>query len=179
MARCETAVTMCGLACCAHASERGCIVMIGGQYCKLLSAIPWDCATFPAATKKSNPFKKCETMKHRTLLAIAVSAIALLAGSAMTFADDRPSNGPNYVTGSGTPKARYVRKRRPMEVEIYSNRRRRGYYSYSAADVVSTTRRTPAPYLDVRQSPGGPFDSGFYFDSGLSGHYGAQSPYMH
>jgi hypothetical protein len=117
-------------------------------------------------------------MKHRTLLAIAVGAIALLACSAMSRADIRMAGGLGYANGPGLTKVRYVRKRRPMQVDIYSTRRRRGY-SYSAADVINTSgRHAPPPYADVRQTPGGPFDSGYFFDSGM-GTVGGNSPYLH
>jgi hypothetical protein len=145
--------------------------------CKLLSAILQDCGSFPNEAK-ANPFTKRETMKHKTILAIAVGAISLLACSAITQAEDRPSSGPNYVNGPESGKARHVRRRRPMQVDIYSTRRRHGY-SYSAADVVSTSGSNPPPYLDVRQSPGGPFYSGFWFDPGIVGPYGGNSPYLH
>jgi len=51
-------------------------------------------------------------------------------------------------------------------------------YSYGRADVVSTYGESPPPWLDVRQTPGGPFDSGFFFDSGM-GLHGGNSPYQH
>jgi hypothetical protein len=60
----------------------------------------------------------------------------------------------------------------------YLGRRRIGGYSYRASDVTGTYGRSPPPYLDVRQSPGGPFDSGFFFDSGISPR-GGNSPYFH
>lgn len=145
--------------------------------CKLRSAILQDCVSFPNEAR-ANPFTKRETMKHKTILAIAVGAISLLACSAITQAEDRPSSGPNFVNGPGSGKVRHVRRRRPMQVDIYSTRRRHGY-SYSAADVVSTSGSAPPPYLDVRQSPGGPFYSGFWFDPGIVGPYGGQSPYLH
>ncbi|MFN0217897.1 MAG: hypothetical protein ACKVP4_03670 [Hyphomicrobium sp.] len=64
---------------------------------------------------------------------------------------------------------------------------RRGGYSYSYADSVNTygdnrsiyggasTYRDPA--LD-KQTNAGPFDHGFFFDSGVSGPHGGDSPYM-
>jgi hypothetical protein len=84
------------------------------------------------------------------------------------------------VTNAGNSaltQVRYYRKKRPLEVTIYG-RRRIGGYSYRAPDVISTYGRSPPPYADVRQSPGGPFDSGFFFDSGI-GPQGGNSLYFH
>lgn len=67
----------------------------------------------------------------------------------------------------------------------YTVRRRRGGYSYNYGDAINTDARGKAGgsgYRDprlYRQSPGGPFDSGFFFDSGVGSPYGGQSPYMH
>jgi hypothetical protein len=66
----------------------------------------------------------------------------------------------------------------------YTIRRHRGGYSYGYGDSINTDVRGKAgnsgfrdPNL-YRQTPGGPFDSGFFFDSGM-GLNGGQSPYMH
>lgn len=67
----------------------------------------------------------------------------------------------------------------------YTLRRRRGGYSYGYGDAINTDARGKAGgsgYTDprlYRQSPGGPFDSGFFFDSGVGSPYGGQAPYMH
>lgn len=63
---------------------------------------------------------------------------------------------------------------------------RRGGYSYSAADTINTygdsrtrfgsTSVYRHPYLD-RQTNSGPFDHGFFFDSGISPR-GGDSPYQ-
>lgn len=84
---------------------------------------------------------------------------------------------PGYSGRYTQTKARAYPKRRPLEVTIYG-RRRIGGYSYSAADVTSTFGGRPPPWMDVRQTPGGPFDSGFFFDSGM-GLHGGNSPYQH
>jgi len=69
----------------------------------------------------------------------------------------------------------------------YTIRRRRGGYSYSYGDSINTYGDSRTKYggasayrdprLD-RQSPAGPFDHGFFFDSGI-GLNGGESPYMH
>ena len=67
----------------------------------------------------------------------------------------------------------------------YTIRRKRGGYSYGYGDSINTDARGKAGgsgYRDprlYRQSPGGPFDSGFFFDSGVGSPYVGQSPYMH
>ena len=47
-------------------------------------------------------------------------------------------------------------------------RRRVGGYSYRVPDVTGTyNTRNPPPYMHVRQTPSGPYDSGFFFEFGL------------
>ncbi len=63
---------------------------------------------------------------------------------------------------------------------------RRGGYSYEYADSINTYGNSRTKYggasvyrdpnLD-RQTTAGPFDHGFFFDSGIGGH-GGDSPYM-
>lgn len=64
---------------------------------------------------------------------------------------------------------------------------RRGGYSYSYADSVNTYGDNRSNYgsasayrdpsLD-KQTNAGPFDHGFFFDSGVTGPHGGDSPYM-
>src|SRR4051812_36780677 len=114
-------------------------------------------------------------MKYWATAAIALGVIAPLACSGTTRAGERTSIATHAT--SEDAKLRHYRKRRPLEVTIYG-RRRIGGYSYGRADVVNTYGRSPPPWLDVRQTPGGPFDSGFFFDSGM-GLHGGNSPYQH
>ncbi|AGK57244.1 hypothetical protein HYPDE_27823 [Hyphomicrobium denitrificans 1NES1] len=71
------------------------------------------------------------------------------------------------------------------QADGYTIRRHRGGYSYGYGDSINTDARGKAGgsgYTDprlYRQSPGGPFDSGFFFDSGVGSPYGGQAPYMH
>jgi|KBSMisStandDraft_5_1062788.scaffolds.fasta_scaffold2089883_1 hypothetical protein len=116
-------------------------------------------------------------MRLKPALALALGALALLsyAGPASTAAlPGRLAVSADHTTFT---QIRDSRRKRPLEVTIYG-RRRIGGYSYRAPDVNSTYGRSPPPYLDVRQSPGGPFDSGFFFDSGISPR-GGNSPYFH
>jgi hypothetical protein len=112
-------------------------------------------------------------MAHRALLTIGLSALALLACDGATLALDRPS-APAYAATAEPTQVKYQR-RRPVEVTIYG-RRRIGGYSYRAPDVTSTYGHTPPPWAHVRQTQNGPFDSGFFFDSGIEPR-GGNSPY--
>ena len=114
-------------------------------------------------------------MRHPATIAAILVAAAIVACSGMGHAAERRAGGGVY-TDPGNPKTRHYRKR-PLEVTIHRHRRTGGY-SYGTSDVTSTYGRAPPPYLDVRQSPGGPFDSGFFFDSGISPR-GGNSLYFH
>jgi hypothetical protein len=68
----------------------------------------------------------------------------------------------------------------------YSIRRKKGGYSYDKSESVNTYgeqrkhKSTPPGPPDFRdQTPSGPFDNGFFFDSGVGSLYGGNSPYMH
>ena len=106
-------------------------------------------------------------------IAAVTCALALFAGSWPLQAAEANATSARYYRPDAAKK-RYARP--PLEVTIRRGRRIGGY-SYSAGDVSSTYGRNPPPYMDVRQSPGGPFDSGFFFDSGISPR-GGNSPYM-
>ncbi|MGI9521513.1 MAG: hypothetical protein ACR2PG_07675 [Hyphomicrobiaceae bacterium] len=63
---------------------------------------------------------------------------------------------------------------------VRRHRRMRGGYSYAARDVYNTygaSRAARGPY-SYRQTRSGPFDHGFFFDSGM-GLNGGNSPYLH
>ena len=123
-------------------------------------------------------------MKLKGSLTILFGALALMAvcGGEPAQADERKRTTATG-DGAGPNKARYYRKR----TRVYGYTARRGGYSYWPEDVINTyglsrslygsmnTYRDPT--LD-RQSPGGPFDHGFFFDSGI-GPQGGQSPYLH
>jgi hypothetical protein len=117
-------------------------------------------------------------MTHTGILTIAAGAITLLAYTGVTHAGESRASIVTYADGSGHAKHRYYRRRRPLEVNIYGPRRRVGGYSYSAADVINTYGSSPPPWADIRQTPSGPFDSGFFFDSGM-GPRGGNAPYLH
>jgi hypothetical protein len=115
-------------------------------------------------------------MKHIGILTVVLGAVALFGFGGLARAAERPSSIPTYVTGSAHAKSGYHRKKSPLQVTIYG--RRIGGYSYRASDVTNTYGRSPPPYEHVSQSPGGPFDSGFFFDSAIRPR-GGNSPYQH
>jgi hypothetical protein len=111
-------------------------------------------------------------MKHTFVLVLGLAIAALIGW----FGGIRPGDcrAQTYAAEQGHAKARHYRHR-PLEVTVYG-RRRIGGYSYSASSVVNTyNRQNPPPYANVRQTPGGPFDTGFFFDSAI-GPQGGQSP---
>jgi hypothetical protein len=122
-------------------------------------------------------------MKRAFLLgAMAVAAMAVGPGAQDASAGGRKSG---YYSESGEhPKSGYYRRSGP-QVRGYTVRR--GGYSYSYADTIDTygNPRTQYggsnlyrdPMLD-RQTNAGPFDHGFFFDSGITAR-GGDSPYMH
>src|SRR5215470_17928110 len=105
---------------------------------------------------------------------VAVSIVMSLGGIASVRAGEAQSG--TVVSGRATQDSAPRYRRRALTVTIY--RRRIGGYSYRAADVVSTYGANPPPYVNVRQTPSGPFDYGFFFDSGIGPH-GGYSPYQH
>ncbi len=85
--------------------------------------------------------------------------------------------------GSRTSRRRVYRKRR-ARVRGYSSRR--GGYSYEPSDTINTYGDSRTYYGSTnsyrndwvdRQTPSGPFDNGFFFDS-VTGPNGGNSPYM-
>ena len=111
---------------------------------------------------------------------LAVSVVALSVASPAD-AGDRRDRG--YYGEGAHPKSSYYR--RGPRVKGYVARR--GGYSYSAADTINTygdargrfgsANSLRDPFID-RQTKAGPFDHGFFFDSGIAPR-GGDSPYMH
>ncbi len=86
--------------------------------------------------------------------------------------------------GGAHKKSDYYRNRNSARVKGYS--RRAGGYSYTAEDTINTYGDSRSNYGGAstygyeffdRQSNAGPFDNGFFFDSGISAR-GGDSPYM-
>ncbi len=117
-----------------------------------------------------------------------LTAVSLAAMSA--FAVSYASVGTGLVTEAqaqqpstgGHRASKYYRD----GARVRGYRRRRGGYSYSAEDTINTygDSRTVTGgansyrfELYTRQTPSGPFDHGYFFDSGI-GLHGGDSPYM-
>jgi hypothetical protein len=110
----------------------------------------------------------------------AIGLLLVFAGAGVAgeplqgvYADSRPALRHHY--------------RRVPAVRGYSVARRVGGYSYSPEDVINTYGLTrnlfgaTNSYRDLstdRQTPSGPFDHGFFFDSAIAPH-GGESPYLH
>lgn len=111
----------------------------------------------------------------RALLTAALAAVFGLTLAVEASADDSRSDG---------VKSSYARKRKP---QVRGYVARRGGYSYVYFDSIDTygSARTTTGgsryYRDAqldRQTRGGPFDHGFFYDSAASPR-GGDSPYMH
>jgi hypothetical protein len=125
----------------------------------------------------------------RKALALALGALALtgLLASAGEAAERR-ARQVVAADAAAQPKVRYYR-RHAARGRVY---RRRvggyyGYYSYRYRDVINTYGLTRSLYGSInsyrdpftdRQTTNGPFDHGFFFDSGVAPR-GGDSPYLH
>jgi hypothetical protein len=123
-------------------------------------------------------------MSHKAILAAACGALALLSFTGVSRAEERQAGGTTYAyQGHVEPTKSKYRSKRSTRVRGYVARR--GGYSYSDADVINTYGGSRSLYGSVNtyrdpsvdlQSPAGPFDHGFFFDSGI-GPRGGNSPY--
>jgi hypothetical protein len=121
-------------------------------------------------------------MKHKGILAVC-GAFALLALSGTPLAGERwASTALADGKKAGPAKSRYSRHR---GTRVRGFVLRGGYYSYVDPDVINTYAGTRTLFgstsifrdpLAERQSQGGPFDSGFFFDSGIGPRWN-DSPY--
>ncbi|MGE0767283.1 MAG: hypothetical protein AB7L90_12525 [Hyphomicrobiaceae bacterium] len=76
------------------------------------------------------------------------------------------------ISADAAPRKRY----KPLSVPVYKKHRYRGGYSYRYVDTIDTRK-----FVDRSmgyQSQGGPFDSGFFFET-PRGPYGGTTPYFH
>lgn len=118
-------------------------------------------------------------MKYKGILAVVGSAFALLAvsGSPVVTGERLASVALADSSKARPAKSRYSRYRAVKRgVRVRGFLMRGGYYSYVDPDVINTyggtgTRyKSTGTFRDPRaeiQSQGGPFDSGFFFDSGI------------
>ena len=116
----------------------------------------------------------------RALLPASLIGAALLIGTPAVAQEKKPA--PAATAGAGAHPASGYYRRAP---QVRGFVQRRGGYSYGRDDVINTygdsrvqfgsNNSYRSPYLD-RQSRSGPFDHGFFFDSGVSPR-GGNSPY--
>ncbi len=118
-------------------------------------------------------------MKFNLLTAVVAGGFAALA-LCISSAANAQSNG--ATTGGAHPKSSYYRK-----APGGGRAARRGGYSYQYSESINTYGDSRSlyggasslrdPTLD-RQTSSGPFDHGFFFDSGVTSPNGGESPYM-
>ena len=119
-------------------------------------------------------------MKRALLLGTVIGAAFLgSAAASNAVAHDRRDGVSEH------PKSAYYR-RRGVKPQVRGYVARRGGYSYSYADSINTYGSSRTLYggtllyrdtVRERQSPAGPFDHGFFFDSAITPR-GGESPYM-
>ena len=121
-------------------------------------------------------------MAKKSMLAAVIGAIAVLAFAPNSGAAGENARDGAYRHGMKPAKSRYHRKR---GTRVRGFVARGGYYSYVDADVANVYGGSRArfgsinayrdPFID-RQTNAGPFDHGFFFDSGI-GPRGGDAPY--
>lgn len=119
-------------------------------------------------------------MKRAVLLGTVVAAaLAGAAGTTEAVAHDSRNGASEH------PRSSYYRHR-GAKPQVRGYVLRRGGYSYSYSDSINTYGSASTLYGSApvyhwpmleRQTSAGPFDHGFFFDSGM-GQNGGQSPYM-
>jgi hypothetical protein len=123
-------------------------------------------------------------MKRGLWTGLAVAALAAFGLTSEAGATMGMARGP-AATGAGQSIVTVAHRRKP---QVRGFVRRGGYYSYHAEDSINTygNSRTLYGSADVYRNPTldqqtrlGPFDHGFFYDSGISTPYGGSSPYMH
>lgn len=117
------------------------------------------------------------------LFSLSAGLLVLAAVATPAPAGERGWSRWSSAEEGAHPKSRYYR--RGPRVRGYVARR--GGYSYMYEDSINTygdsrgrygaARSLRDPFLD-RQTQGGPFDHGFFFDSGVAPR-GGDSPYLH
>lgn len=79
------------------------------------------------------------------------------------------------VSPLASVEAQTRKRSKPLQVPVYK-KQYRGGYSYRYVDAIDTRRFVDPAY--GHQSQGGPFDSGFFFET-PRGPYGGTAPYFH
>lgn len=117
-------------------------------------------------------------------MALVLAAAAAMATPADAAAKKKPRTAAVLVDATADhPKAGYYRRK--PEVRGYVQRR--GGYSFYREDVINTYSDNRTKYGSInsyrdalvdRQTPNGPFDHGFFFDSGVTfGGIPSSTPY--
>ena len=124
---------------------------------------------------------------YKTLvLGVALGALLLASYPSVGFAAERLTKAPVVRSiGSAEQTSARTYRHRATHARRFAGRRV-GFYSYSYRDVINTYGMSRSlygsintyrdPYVD-RQTPSGPFDHGFFFDSGILPR-GGDSPYL-
>ena len=122
-------------------------------------------------------------MKRALFSGLVIGAACVCVLPAPSLAGGAKKASPPSQTAAGAEHPKSSTYRRAPEVRGFIQRR--GGYSYGIADTINTygdTRTTAGavnsyrdPWSD-RQSRNGPFDHGFFFDSGIAPR-GGDSPY--
>lgn len=123
-------------------------------------------------------------MRYKGILAVC-GALALLAFSGSPMMGESSTAVADGGKSARAKSARVARSKARRGVRVRGFFARGGYYSYIDPDVINTYGGTGTLYrstssfrdpLAERQSQGGPFDSGFFFDSGIGPRWN-DSPY--
>lgn len=118
-------------------------------------------------------------MRFALFVVTAVSTVGVLAPTTPATAQNRPQ--PTVSADGNHPASAYYRRAPQVRGFV----QRRGGYSYSWSDVANTYGQSRSIYGGVnayrdpfadRQTRSGPFDHGFFFDSGIAPR-GGDSPY--
>jgi hypothetical protein len=122
-------------------------------------------------------------LRTATLSMIAGAAALLLAAAPAGATKKKPLQKQPETTESKQQRASASYRRGP---QVRGFVQRRGGYSYAASDSINTYGDSQSRYSGYslfrnydfgRQSSSGPFDSDFFFDSGISPR-GGNSPYQ-
>jgi hypothetical protein len=117
---------------------------------------------------------------------VLASAVLGWTSIVPAYAADPAARSVRAASATGAHQTTAYRKKARPQVRGYAVRRG-GYYSYQAADSINTYGDARSLYGSTgyfrdfnrdRQSMSGPFDHGFFFDSGTHPR-GGDSPYMH
>ena len=97
--------------------------------------------------------------------------LAVAAACAMVACTGLPAAGDFLASRAYADGPRAIKYKGTRAVRVRGMPQRGGYYSYVYRDVINSYPwarliRFSTPFTD-QQSPGGPFDSGFFFDSGI------------